>query len=86
MNLLPELAVGMDLVRHGNLLWRKVQVWTSSVSARHRASEDTPKGSSHLPPVWATLGATRSLCVRWRCSKAASSPLCVRVRFDFVIT
>ena len=23
---------------------------------------------------------------RWRCSKTASSPLCVRVRFDFVIT
>ena len=25
VNLLPELAVGMDLVRHDN--WRKIQVW-----------------------------------------------------------
>ena len=54
MNLLPNLDVGMDLVRHGNLLWRKVQVWRF-VQCAAPPSERTPKGSSHLPLVWATL-------------------------------
>ena len=31
VNPLLELAVGVDLVRHGNLPWRKVQVWRGTV-------------------------------------------------------
>ncbi len=54
VNLLPNLAVGMDLVRHGNLLSRKVQVWSPRECAPP-PSESTPKGSSQLPLVWATL-------------------------------
>src|SRR6476659_8350963 len=70
VNLSPELAVSMDLVRHGNLLGKGSSVARNRshrglngiVDARScrecvpPPSEAAPKGSSHLPPVCATLG------------------------------
>ena len=70
VNLSPELAVSMDLVRHGNLLgegssvarnrsYRGLGGIVDERSSRECAppsSEATPKGSSYLPLLCATLG------------------------------
>ena len=100
VNPLLELALGMDLVRHGNLPWRKVQVWRGTVpteglaelptsvravSAPHRRVKLLQKGDRTCLPSGRRWANSITLW-RWRCSKTASSPLCVRVRFDFVIT
>ena len=44
MNQLPEFAVGMDLVRHGNLLWRKIQVWRGTVLTEGLAESTSVRG------------------------------------------
>jgi hypothetical protein len=46
-------------------------------------SEGSPKGGTQVLAVCVAPG---QLDDRWRCSNTASSPLCVRVAVDFVIT
>src|SRR5437773_4135937 len=72
VNLLAELGVGADLVKHGSWLVKDPAVWLARVggaSMRQQPSERARKGGTHLS------------C--WRCSNTASSPLCVRVGVDF---
>ena len=69
MNQLPEFAVGMDLVRHGNLLWRKIQVCRGTVLTEGLAESTSVRGvgARHLRVRLLQKGALTWLrCVRRR--------------------
>src|SRR6266480_2790600 len=102
VNLLLELGVGVDLVIHGYCPGERFQVLRGRVpttgsaesptsvgvvSARHgqvRVFQRTARMYLRCARRWANWITS----LRWRCSKTASSPLCVSIRggVDFVIT
>jgi hypothetical protein len=101
VNLLLEFSVGVDLVTHGNWLGDGIQGCRGTVattdsaestslgvaSARHGQVRALQK-AVRMCWRWARRQANSMTASRWRCSKTASSPLCVSVRVgvDFVIT
>jgi hypothetical protein len=59
VNLLPELGVGVDLVKHGSWLVKDPAEWSVRVggaSTRQQPSERARKGGTLLSAVCATLG------------------------------
>jgi hypothetical protein len=59
VNLLPELGVGVDLVKHGSWLAKGLSEWSTRVgdaSTGQQPSEHARKAETQLSTVRATLG------------------------------
>src|SRR5438445_8020578 len=99
VNLLLELGVGVDLVKHG--YWPSERFKGEAGRFRQRGSAESPTSvgavSARYGQVRVFQRAARTClrCARrranwitlwrWRCSSTASSPLCVRVGGNFLI-